>query len=309
MPKVSCAVPVYNAMPYLPEALESIVNQTYEDFELIVSNDGSTDGSEAVLQEFAERDPRVVFLNRSQNRGLIYTREEIIERVQGEYMAIMDADDVSVRERFERQVAFLDEHPDHVLVGSRVLLIDPEGNPMCPLQIRETHEEIDAWHMSNRSGAALANPSVMVRTSAVRDVGGYHDDCECAEDYDLFLRLAEVGRLATMPDVLLHYRQHMNSVGYHRDLEQRRSILKAVEKAHERRGLERPASVDAGPPPKRTRSVAYRQWAEWSMRGGHGTRARRYAVKSILCSPLSPRAWVGLLRLLIPRDSSGTMTP
>lgn len=301
MPKVSCGMPVYNAERYLREAIDSILGQTFEDFELVVCNDGSTDESETILRDYVKRDARVRLLDRSDNRGLIATRNEILAEMNGEYCAVMDADDIAMPDRFERQAAFLDAHPDHVLVGSRILLIDPDGHPMCALGIKETHEEIDAWHMEGHSGAAICNPTIMMRTQAARDVGGYEDGTACAEDYDLFLRLAEVGKLATLPDVLLHYRQHLSSVGYQRNIEQRNAIRLAVQKAYERRQIKEPVRMLDEHVPNRNAAYAYRQWVEWSLRGGNMGTARRYAWKAVGVAPWSPRAWRSFARAWIKR--------
>jgi glycosyltransferase involved in cell wall biosynthesis len=297
-------MPVYNAGEYLREAIDSILAQSFEDFELIVCNDGSTDGSEAVLQEFADRDSRVLVINRSENRGLIATRNEILEHAQGEYIALMDADDISLWDRFDRQVAFLDANADHVLVGSRIMLIDPEGHPMCVLGIKETHEEIDAWHIEGHSGAAICNPTIMMRTEAVHAVGGYTEGTACAEDYDLFLRLAEFGKLATLPEVHLHYRQHLSSVGYQRNAEQRKAIRYAVEKAYKRRRMTSPVRLHDEVVPNRNSAYAYRQWVEWSLRGGNNENARRHAWKAIGAAPWSPRAWRAFARAWTARNST-----
>lgn len=297
MPRVSCVMPMLNAAPYVAEAIESILNQTYEDFELIVANDGSTDTCAAIVQDYVERDPRVILLDRSENKGIVYTRNELLDASTGEFSALMDADDISMPERFEKQVEFLDASPDHDAVGSRVLLIDPAGSPMCTLPIRETHEEIDRWHIEAASGTALCNPTVMMRTEAMRAAGAYHADTIWAEDYDLFLRMAERGKIATMPEVFLHYRQHFSGTGYARNSLQRQAIYKCVEKACERRGIPLPRRMEEERIPKRTASYAYRQWAEWSMRGGNRSTARKYAWKSVQKAPWSPRAWYMLAQV------------
>lgn len=297
MPRVSCVMPMLNAATYVAEAIESILNQTYDDFELIVANDGSTDDSPAIVRAYAERDPRVILLDRSENKGIVYTRNELLDASTGEFSALMDADDIAIRDRFEKQVAFLDSHPDHDAVGSQVLLIDPEGSPMCTLPIRETHEEIDKWHIEAASGTALCNPTVTMRTEAMRAAGAYHDDTIWAEDYDLFLRMAERGKIATMPEVLLHYRQHFSGTGYARNALQREAIHTCVEKACKRRGIPLTPRVLEERVPTRTASYAYRQWARWAMRGGNRATARKYARKSVWEAPWSPRAWYTLARV------------
>jgi glycosyltransferase involved in cell wall biosynthesis len=292
-------MPMLNAGRYVAEAIDSILNQTYEDFELLVANDGSTDGCEEIVRDFEKHDARVKLLHRTENRGIVYTRNELLEHTTGEFTAMMDADDICMPERFEKQVEWLDAHPDYVAVGSRVLLIDPEGNPMCTLPIRETHEEIDKWHIEVASGTAMANPTVTMRTQAVRDVGGYDEDAIWAEDYDLFLRLGEHGKLATMPDVFLHYRQHFTGTGYARNYKQRKAIHVSVEKACKRRGLPVPKKVSNEKFPNRNAAYAYWQWAEWSMRGGNMATARKYLRMSLLREPWTLRTWRTAAKMLL----------
>src|SRR5207248_5858446 len=121
---------------------------------------------------------------------------------------------------FERPVAYLRGHPDCVLVGSRVLLIDPDGLPIRERATEQTHEEIDAAHLNR--GWPVVHPAVMMRTAAVRQLGGYRDQYNTLEDTDLFLRLAEIGHLANLPEVLLHYRQHFASVTHSKAEQQAR---------------------------------------------------------------------------------------
>jgi len=299
VPRVTCSIPMFNASMYVGEAIESILNQTYTDFELVIGNDGSTDGCEEIVQQYAKQDPRVKLIDRKENRGIVYTRNELFEHTLGEFTALMDADDIAMPERFEKQVAFLDAHPDHDAIGSRALLVDPDGRPMCTVSIRETHEEIDKWHIEGASGTAMANPTVMLRTDAARAVGMYHEDTIWAEDYDFYLRLAEHGKLATMPDVLLKYRQHFGGTGYSRNEKQRAAIRISVEKACERRGIPVPKEVTNEKNPKRTAAYAYWQWAHWSMRGGNMATARKYLFKSLVRSPWTPRTWRTAAKMLL----------
>jgi glycosyltransferase involved in cell wall biosynthesis len=297
-------MPVYNASTYLAESIESILGQTYSDFELVISDDGSQDDSVAIVEEYAAQDSRIVHFSRKENAGVIYTRNEITNRVRGEWMATMDGDDISLPNRFEVQMAFIDDHPEYDFVGSAAMLMDPDGNLMCEISGLRSHEEIDAWHMAAHSGTAFVSPTSMIRTEALRAVGGYREHIGCAEDYDLFLRLAERGKLCTIPDVLLYYRQHFSSLGYESNLEQRAGIHRAVRDAYKRRGLPIPDSLFDETIPNRTESYAYRQWSEWSLRGGNVETARRYGWKAISLAPWSPRGWRALARAWSVRDAA-----
>ncbi len=125
---VSVIMPVYNGERYLEAAVESILNQTFSDFEFIITDDGSTDTSLALLRRYANRDPRIRLISRP-NTGYVKALIEAVPLAKGKYIARMDADDISLPERFERQVRFLEQNPDYAVVGSKVLLIDSDGAP------------------------------------------------------------------------------------------------------------------------------------------------------------------------------------
>ena len=234
-PRVSVLIPVYNAAPYLQEAVESILSQTYRDFEVIIVNDGSTDRSGKLLRKMASRDSRILLIDQP-NRGIVAALNNGLQRCRGELIARMDADDVSMPERFDRQVAYLDACPECVGVGSRVLQISPYGDILSSSGQHPDHEWIEA-ELLKGNGAALIHPTAMFRKQAGEAVGGYQAQFQWVEDLDLFLRLAEIGRLANLPDVLLHYRQHPDSVSRKHGHEQHVAVTAVVKEAHSRRGM------------------------------------------------------------------------
>src|SRR5512135_1833139 len=141
-PLISVCMPVYNAERYIARAVESILGQTFGDFEFLILDDGSTDGSLEILRRYANHDPRIRLTSRP-NKGLPPSLNELVDQARGEFIARMDADDVALPERFARQVEYLRAHPDCVLVGSRVQLVDPEGDPLCDWCTMQEHEAID----------------------------------------------------------------------------------------------------------------------------------------------------------------------
>jgi len=300
MPRVSCVMPVYKNEAHIAEAIDSILSQTYEDFELVISNDGSPDGCDKIIARFADEDSRIVSLSREKNQGIVFTRNELTDHARGEWLATMDADDVSLPNRFEKQIAFIDENPEYDVIGTSALLIDPEGNPMCEMGGGLSHEAIDAHHMKAATGTAFVSPTSFMRISALRAIGGYRDEGRHAEDFDLMLRLSEKGAICTMPDALLLYRQHLGSIGYHFNKDQRAAIRWAVEEAYERRGIALPDGLFDDSASKRTPSYACRQWSEWSLRGGNVGLARRYGWRAISLAPWSPRGWRALARAYMP---------
>src|SRR5690606_27591817 len=153
---------------------------------------------------------------------------------RGPLLARMDADDVARPGRLGRQVEFLRRHPEVVLVGSRVQVIDPDGEPLCIMGDALSHEEVDGGLLAGL-GQLVYHPSVMMRAEAVRAAGGYRAETFPAEDLDLFLRLGESGRLANLPEPLLCYREHLAKVGHLRMARQGEAVRAVLLEAHRRR--------------------------------------------------------------------------
>ena len=287
LPAISVLLAVYNGDRYLRSAVDSVLGQTFANFELIAIDDGSTDATRAILEGYAARDPRVRVVSRP-NRGLTNTLNEGLALARAPYLARMDADDLCLPERFAKQVAHLDAHPDCVLVGSRVLAIDPDGLPIRHMAEERTHEQIDHAHLNR--GWPVVHPAVMMRVDAVRQVGGYRDEYNTLEDTDLFLRLAEVGRLANLPDVLLHYRQHFGSVTHTRAARQHELRQALYDDAHARRG-QPPAPRLPPPPPPLPRAEQHHSWAWAALKNGYRQTARKHAVETVRRAPFSSKSW------------------
>lgn len=208
-PSISVAMGVYNNAAFLGEAIESILAQTAADFEFLIVNDGSTDSSGAIIDDFARRDARIRPLHQ-ENQGLIASLNRAIAEARAPLIARMDGDDVSLPERFSRQIAFLEANPDHGVVGTNTHDLDEQGRlhpctDFHPLDHASFAAALD-------QGSPLCHPSVMMRRDVMRRVGGYHAAYRHCEDYDLWLRLSMHTRLASIPDRLLHYRRSAGQV-------------------------------------------------------------------------------------------------
>jgi Glycosyl transferase family 2 len=210
--RISVVLPVHDADAFLADAVMSVLAQTLRDFELIAIDDGSVDASAKILDQLAQQDGRIIVVHQA-NGGIVAALNRGLALAGGEFVARMDADDVACPERFARQTAFLDAHPDVAVVGSAVTLIDAHGKAIRDVRYPETPQAVAEFL---RSGSALAHPAVMMRRDAVIAAGGYRAAFEYAEDYDLWLRMEERYALANLPDRLLYYRQHAAklSVGY-----------------------------------------------------------------------------------------------
>lgn len=237
-PRVSVVMPAYDAERFIGEAVSSVLASRFRALELIVADGGSRDGTVDEALRAARGDERVKIL-RLAHGGVATARNAALESAEGALIANLDADDMMFPERLERQVAFLDAHPEYVAVGSRVLAIDAEGRPKGILIRHFTHEAIDAAHL-NGLGGSLGNPAATFRKAAAVQVGGYLPQLRSSgEDHDFWLRMAEVGRLANLTDVLTRYRVHdANTSIAGTDREQRLSVtLDTLARAFARRGI------------------------------------------------------------------------
>lgn len=228
-PIVSVVMAVYNERPYLEEAVWSILNQTFGDFEFIIVNDGSTDGSKEVLERFAGQDDRVLLFHQ-ENRGLIPSLNRALHEAQGAYVARMDGDDISRPKRLEKQVRFLDSSPEIGIVGTQVDRIGGDGESNGEWRL-PTDPDLIAWQLlfHNR----LCHPSVMIRHSLLEKLGGYASWAVHAEDYELWTRAVLESRLANLPHKLHKLRRHGDSITATKRLEQLQVCCEATACLHE----------------------------------------------------------------------------
>lgn len=198
-------MPVYNAALYLPASIGSLQAQTYIDWELLAIDDGSTDGSLALLEAAAARDERVRVLRNERNLGLSRTRNRGLDEARSEYLGWLDADDVAAPTRLEKQVRFLDRHPDFGMVGSWVEEINAEGLPNGRRWILNAPPENVPGLMLFR--CYCAQSAMLLRRAAV-GVDRYDEDYPPAEDYEFNARLARRLAMWNLPEVLCFYRRH-----------------------------------------------------------------------------------------------------
>lgn len=218
-PAISVAMSIYNGERFLSEAIESVLAQSFADFEFLIIDDGSRDATPDILHTYASADPRIVPIVR-ENRGLITSLNELLSRASAPLVARMDADDVCDPERFARQVAFLEANPDHGVVGTWSLDIGEDSLPLTgkgtdqPVTWKELRDGIEQGRQ------LICHPAAMLRRDIVLGVGGYHAAFRHCEDFDLWLRLASVTKMANIPERLLRYRRSPDQVSRRHATEQ-----------------------------------------------------------------------------------------
>ena len=201
-PKVSVVMSVYNGEKYLEEAIDSILNQTFEDFEFIIIDDGSTDRTLRIIKGY--KDPRIVLISR-ENRGLVKSLNEGIEKAKGEYIARMDADDISMKDRLKKQVDFLDNDKRVVLLGSSMGVLYSKSKQIVNHFVLLGDTELRA-EMFIR--CPFVHGSTMYRRSSAVDAGLYNSNYWPAEDYHFWLRLSMIGKISNLYEPLYVYREN-----------------------------------------------------------------------------------------------------
>ena len=203
---ISVVLPVYNGEKYIKDAVDSILEQTYGEFELIVLNDGSSDRTPQILEQF--RDSRIRLVHQP-NQGLVQTLNKGMAMAQGELIARMDADDISHPSRFQRQKAFLEANPEVGVVSS--FYFEIFGNRIQkPLPLPVSDAQIRSWMFI---GNPLSHPAAMMRRAAVQAMDTlYREEFKHCEDFDLWERMALTTKLANIPEGLLYYRNHDSNI-------------------------------------------------------------------------------------------------
>lgn len=226
-PRVSVLMSVYNDSEFLRLAIESILQQTYQNFEFLIIDDGSTDDSRGIIRSY--QDSRIRLIVNDQNMGLTQSLNKGLNLSKGSLIARMDSDDIAYPQRFARQVAFLEAHPDVAVVGTQVRTIDENGRPI----------HSGGWKKSTSWGAIrwqlifdnpLVHTTVMFRRSVIwNEFGGYAEEFPSSQDFELWSRVAGRHRLANLPDGLMDFRVHSGSVSWNYKKENEKKLVQVLQ--------------------------------------------------------------------------------
>lgn len=291
MPEVTVLMTVYNGMPYIEKAVASVLQQTYADFQFVIVDDGSTDGTSKFLAELD--DPRIVKLHQ-ENQGTAVAANLGLKSVHTPFVARMDADDIAMPNRLEQQVRFMLANPDVGIVGAQVAPVGEAGHGNS-LALPTRHQDIFRQMMAGRHG--LAHSSIMIRTEILTQIGGYWS-LPLIDDWDMMLRVGEVAKLANIDEVLLHYRVHAGSLNGSSMWRMHRHISFAIDRA-ERRQSDRQlisfeefeTELDRRPVHQRlseimhVHAMTHYRLAVAELHGGHKIKGTSRLGYAALCSP------------------------
>lgn len=225
-PKVSIILPVYNAEAYIDKAIQSVLNQTFSDYELIIIDDGSIDKSIHLINNF--KDPRIIFIKHTANQGLISTLNEGLQRAHGDYIARIDADDMWTDvDKLQKQITFLEQNTEYGVVGTWAYTIDENDKKIGTIKNPTTDTQIRKWFLIKN---CLIHPSVLFRKDIALKSGSFLSDEKYVEDYGLWLRMGSFGRFANIPEYLMSYRIHSKSITQSKNEEQVKNAITLIKK-------------------------------------------------------------------------------
>lgn len=198
----------YNRDKFIVQAIESVLLQNFSDWELVIVNDGSTDNTDKIIKKYIGRNLPIKYSLNIRNKGITESRKIALSLCDGEYVAVLDSDDVWVdKDKLKKQVDFLDNNKDYVLVGGMAGIIDQAGSVIGKIDLEQTNARIrNKLLFSNQ----FIHSSIMFRKLVVLEIGGYKE-YKLGEDFEMILRMGKKGKFANLPDVLINYRKHLSS--------------------------------------------------------------------------------------------------
>ena len=216
-PEASVIMTVFNGEKYLEESVESILGQTYENFEFIIVDDGSFDKTSEILEHYSKKDARIKIIANNQNIGLAKSLNKAIEAAQGKYIARQDADDISLPQRLEKQVEFLESHPEIKILGTYAYLI-ANGAETLGKEIVPTSSKVIKETLIKRN--PFIHSSIMIKKEIIDKIGGYNEEFKTTQDYELWFRVLKISEGENLPIFLVKKRYHPEMISFKKNKEQ-----------------------------------------------------------------------------------------
>lgn len=288
---VSIILPVYNGESYIEKSINSILEQDYTHYELLVINDGSTDKTASILDKLSNIDKRIIVIHQD-NNGLVYSLNKGIMMSKYDYIVRMDADDISLPNRISEQIQFMEENPEVVCAGTAYEIIDENDYAINMLTPPIDNEEIVSYLEKGHS--VICHPSAIIRKQTLIQVGQYREEYYPAEDLDLWLRLSEIGMIHNIPKSLLKYRVHGNSICGTSGDRQLDAAKRALEDAGRRRGKSYQFEPDEHFRPDSTSDSIYAHLLKhgwWAYHYKNKRATFHYAYNSIKTKPFEKDGW------------------
>jgi len=224
---VSVIILSYNKAQYLKEAIGSVLFQGFHDFEIIVINDASEDNTENIVKDLMEKDSRIRYFKNETNLGIVKSRNLALSFCEGEYVAVLDSDDIWIdKDKLKKQVEFMENNPDYVLSGGMAKVIDENGKETGKIIYQKEDKEIRKKILLSNQ---FVHSAVIYRKSIAEMVGGY-GEYGVGEDYDLFLKMGLKGKFANLPEVLVSYRRYPSGVTWKNRVFSAKEHLKIIKK-------------------------------------------------------------------------------
>ena len=230
-PLVTVFMAAYNGEAYIEKAIQSVLAQSFTNFELLIINDGSTDRTLDIIHKFT--DPRIRLVHNDGNKGLTFTRNRGIEEAKGQYIAILDCDDLAMPDRLKTQISFLDANPDIAICGGQAIAIDESGEQTGNLNVIAGDKNISPELVFHNT---FINSTLMIKRSAMLAAGGYRDYSP-AEDYELSYRISLQHPVANLNEVLVYYRLHGNNISKVQHEKILNAELRIIENIHTNLGI------------------------------------------------------------------------
>ncbi len=218
MPKISVIMSVYNGEKYLEESIQSILNQSFRDFEFIIVDDGSSDRTLEILKDYTEKDSRVKIITNEKNIGLTKSLNKAIKIAQGKYIARQDADDISLPQRLEKQIEFLEKNPEIKILGTFGYRIDKHGKILKREIVPVSFSEV-------KKTLIKRNPFIHTSVIMTRELSSYNENFKVSQDYELWFRILRIAKGENLPLFLVKKRYRTEMISFNRGREQIKYML------------------------------------------------------------------------------------